>query len=224
MTKLTLISSATCPYVQRAIIALKEKGAAFDVVYVNLMDKPDWFLKLSPLGKVPVVKVEREGKPDAVIFESSVIVEFVEETSPGPKLHPADPVEKAQHRAWMEFGSATLGDLNKLWFAKDQASYDTAREAVIKKLQRLEETVAGPFFAGPSLSCVDTVFGPIFRQIDTVEALTPLGLLAGLPKVQTWSKALAARKSVQEAVPDNYAELFAGRLKRMEAHVLKVPA
>ena len=55
MTKLTLISHVLCPYVQRAVIALKEKGADFERIDVDLSQKPDWFLKISPLGKVPVL-------------------------------------------------------------------------------------------------------------------------------------------------------------------------
>ncbi|MBC8845342.1 glutathione S-transferase N-terminal domain-containing protein, partial [Escherichia coli] len=69
---LTLISFTTCPYVQRAIIALKEKNVDFDVVYIDLANKPDWFLAISPLGKVPVLKVELPGETEAILFESSV--------------------------------------------------------------------------------------------------------------------------------------------------------
>lgn len=72
--KLTLISFPTCPFVQRAVIALKERGVDFDVVYIDLADKPDWFLKISPLGKVPVLKVEAEGRAPAILFESTVIL------------------------------------------------------------------------------------------------------------------------------------------------------
>jgi glutathione S-transferase len=46
-----------------------------------------------------------------VLFESAVICEFVEETQPGPKLHPEDALDRAKHRAWMEFGSAILADI-----------------------------------------------------------------------------------------------------------------
>src|SRR5262249_53227565 len=66
MDKLTLISHDLCPYVQRAVIALSEKGVPFDRVYIDLNAKPDWFLAISPLGKVPLLKVG-----DHVIFESA---------------------------------------------------------------------------------------------------------------------------------------------------------
>ncbi len=63
--KLKLISHKLCPYVQRAVISLKEKGVPFERIDIDLDNKPDWFLKISPLGKVPVLQVG-----DKVVFES----------------------------------------------------------------------------------------------------------------------------------------------------------
>jgi glutathione S-transferase len=77
---LTLISHPLCPFVQRAAIVLLEKGVSFDRINVDLADKPDWFLALSPTGKVPVLKVSQEDGSDAVLFESMVICEYLEET------------------------------------------------------------------------------------------------------------------------------------------------
>ena len=82
--KLVLISHALCPYVQRAVIALLEKNIAFERVDIDLGNKPDWFLKVSPLGKTPVLLVD--GQP---IFESAVICEYLEDTL-SPRLHPAE--------------------------------------------------------------------------------------------------------------------------------------
>ena len=113
---LTLVSHRLCPYVQRAAISLVEKAVPFERVYVDLADKPAWFLALSPLGKTPVLKVN-----DRAIFESAVILEYLEETGPHP-LHPADPLRRAEHRAWIEFGSAVLNDIAGLYSAKDQAA------------------------------------------------------------------------------------------------------
>lgn len=226
MTKLTLISFPLCPYVQRAIIALEEKGVAFDVVYIDLANKPDWFLNLSPLGKVPVLKVEREGREPAVVFESSVIVEYIEETAGGRHLHPADPLERATHRAWMEFASATLADLFRLTSAADAADLPHAREAVIAKLRRLEDTLApeGPFFAGGEFSYVDAAFAPAFRQIGVVNSVAETHLLDGLPRVTAWAKALAERPSVKAAVPEDYRERYIAWLEAKHAAVLKATA
>jgi glutathionyl-hydroquinone reductase len=73
--KYHLISSVTCPWVQRSVILLRVKKVDFDVTYINLREKPDWFLKLSPHGKVPVLQVG-----DEVLFESNAIAEFLDET------------------------------------------------------------------------------------------------------------------------------------------------
>ncbi|MDH3236478.1 MAG: glutathione S-transferase N-terminal domain-containing protein, partial [Alphaproteobacteria bacterium] len=74
---LTLVSHHLCPYVQRAAIALAEKAVEFERIYIDLANKPDWFRALSPLGKVPVLKVD-----DRALFESAVILEYLEETQP----------------------------------------------------------------------------------------------------------------------------------------------
>ena len=105
MQKLTLISHDLCPYVQRAVIALTEKGVPFDKIYVDLASKPEWFTAISPLGKVPLLQIG-----DEVIFESAVIIDYLEETQPNP-LYPQDPLARAKQRAMVEFGSAMLSDI-----------------------------------------------------------------------------------------------------------------
>src|SRR3954467_6447021 len=111
MSGLTLVSHELCPYVQRAAIALAEKGAEFARITIDLADKPLWFKRISPLGKVPLLQLSRPGREPQVLFESAAICEFIEETQTGNALHPADPVLRAQHRAWIEFGSSILSDI-----------------------------------------------------------------------------------------------------------------
>src|SRR5438445_13377744 len=118
---LKLISHKLCPYVQRAVIALTEKGVAFERIDIDLANKPDWFLKISPLGKTPVLVVG-----DRAIFESAVILEYLEETQSKP-LHPADPLVRAEHRAWIEFGSVVLNDIAGFYAS---ASADTINAIV----------------------------------------------------------------------------------------------
>lgn len=204
MPKLTLISHDLCPYVQRAVIALTEKGVAFDRVYVDLANKPDWFLAISPLGKVPLLKVG-----DAVIFESAVILEYLEETQ-GKPLHPADPLARARHRAMIEFGSATLADIWGLEIAQTRETAMAKVEALRQKFVRLERDLehdfgAGPWFAGETFGLVDAAFGPVFRYFDLFDRLLDHGILAGKPKVTAWRAALAARPSVRDAVVADYA-------------------
>lgn len=222
MTKLTLISFPTCPFVQRAVITLKEKGVDFDVVYIDLANKPDWFLELSPLGKVPVLKVERDGHEPAIVFESAVIVEYLEETAPGAKIHPQDALERARHRSWIEFASQVLGDLWRFSVATTEDEFTAAKSALRGKFERLESVIIGPLFAGEQLSYVDIALAPVFRQIDVLETIAPLGLTDGFAKVDACRVELAARESVRQAVPEDYRERYLDGLRSKHAFVLKV--
>ncbi len=204
MPTLTLISHHLCPYVQRAAIALSEKGVPFERITIDLADKPDWFKALSPLGKVPLLRVSEAGKPDGVIFESAVILEYLEDTQ-APALHPADPLERARHRSWIEFGSAILNAIGRLYNAKDETVFAKESAEIGALFDRVEAELAdGPYFAGASFSLVDAVFGPIFRYLDVFEAAADLRLIDGRARVAAWRAALAARPSVQTAVAPDY--------------------
>jgi glutathione S-transferase len=221
---LKLISHKLCPYVQRAVVALKEKGVPFERVDIDLADKPDWFLKISPLGKVPVLVVTTE-QGEAALFESNVICEYIEETQGGLKLHPSDALKRAGHRAWMEFGSAILADLWGLETTTDPAVFESKRLALVAKFARVEAALgAGPFFAGGQFSLVDAVFAPIFRYFDVFDELAELGIFKDVPKVRAWRAELGKRPSVRTAVGKDYPQLLRAFLARHDAHLLKLAA
>lgn len=222
--KLTLISHTLCPYVQRAVIALTEKGVPFERIDIDLANKPDWFLKISPLGKVPVLLVAGEDR-EVALFESNVICEYIEDTQGGARLHPKDPLTRAKHRAWMEFGSTILSELWGLETTGDPAVFETKRKAVAAKFMQVERTLgAGPFFAGENFSLVDAVFAPIFRYFDVFDQLTDLSVFAETPKVRAWRSELAKRPSVKSAVSPDYPKLLHAFLVRYDAHMLKLAA
>src|ERR1700753_2862002 len=149
-TQLRVISHKLCPYVQRAVIALTEKGVPFERVDIDLANKPDWFLKISPLGKTPVLMVG-----DAAIFESAVILEYLEETEPKP-LHSPDPLRRAEHRAWIEFGSTLLNDIAGFYAAPDETTFKARTAQLEQRFARLESRVAAePWFDGAAFSLVD---------------------------------------------------------------------
>lgn len=220
MPKLTLVSHDLCPYVQRAAIALLEKGVRFERVNIDLADKPDWFERVSPLGKVPLLKVDG----DAVLFESSVICEYLEETQPHP-LHPADPLERARHRAWVEFGSAVLSDLWGFETAKDAATTERKAAALKAKFMRVEGSLGdGPYFAGERFSLVDAAFGPVFRYFDVFDTIIEHGIFAEAPRVRSWREALSARPSVRDAVSPDYPDRLRGFLRTHDAYLHRVAA
>src|ERR1700687_4096614 len=206
---LRLISHKLCPYVQRAVIALSEKGVAFERIDIDLANKPVWFLAISPLGKTPVLQVG-----DTAIFESAVILEYLEETEPKP-LHPADPLSRAEHRGWIEFGSAGLRDIAGFYAAPEEAAFKTKTSQLEQRFARLEARVeASPWFDGENFSLVDAVFGPGFGYFDWLCEIADWGILAGKPKLARWRNALAARPSVRTAVSAEYPALLADFLKR----------
>jgi glutathione S-transferase len=206
---LHLVSHTLCPYVQRAAIALAEKDVPFERSWIDLSAKPDWFLALSPLGKTPVLVVG-----GSAIFESAAILEYLEDTQPRP-LHPADPLERARHRAWIEFGSAILNDIAGLYSAPDATAFDAKALALRLKFARIEAELSdGPWFAGPDFNLVDAVFGPVFRYFDTFERFGRFGILDGLPKLARWRAALASRPSVANATVREYPELLEAFLRR----------
>jgi glutathione S-transferase len=223
MTKLTLISHELCPFVQRAAIALGEKGVAFERVNVDLANKPAWFLAISPLGKVPLLKID-----DAVIFESAVILEYLEETQANP-LHPTDPLTRAEHRAWIEFGSTILNDIWSFYTATDDSVLQAKAQALTEKFARLEQRLGdGPYFDGARFSLVDAVFGPVFRYFDAFDRIGDFGILAGKPKIDAWRQALAQRPSIRRAVSADFAErlwtFLQARNSRLSALMIKEAA
>jgi glutathione S-transferase len=216
---LKLISHKLCPYVQRAVIVLTEKGVAFERVDIDLANKPDWFLGVSPLGRTPVLMVGEHA-----IFESAVILEYLEETQEKP-LHPADPLRRAEHRAFIEFGSAVLNDIAGFYSAPDETSFKAKAGQLEARFARLETRVAAaPWFDGEHFSLVDAVFGPVFRYFDVFDTIGEFGILANKPKLARWRTALAARPSVRSAVSADYPALLRDFIDRRRSWLSQLQA
>ena len=200
-TPLVLVSYALCPYVQRAAIVMLEKGIPFQRTDIDLANKPDWFLALSPTGKTPLLRVG-----ETSIFESSVICEYLEDIA-GPHLHPADPVDRARHRAWMEYASATLDAIAALYNAPDEHMLLAKAQRLRGHFERVEQALGGgPFFEGGRFSMVDAAFAPVLRYFEVIDVDDTLGLFQGLGRLGAWRKALAVRPSVQQAVAPDYPQ------------------
>ncbi|MDH5182153.1 MAG: glutathione S-transferase family protein [Gammaproteobacteria bacterium] len=216
MTNLTLVSFNLCPYVQRSVIALKEKGMDYAVEYVDLYDKPDWFLQISPFGNVPVLKVG-----DQVLFESAVITEYLDEIA-APRLHPEDPLQKAIHRAWIEVISAGLVDAYKLMIANSEEEAIAAVHSVQEKFTRLEGRLAdGEYFASEKFSLVDAAAAPMMQRLQWCEDIKPLGIFDNHSRVAQWRDALLARPSVIDSVLPDIVDIFVEYIKGNRSPVFK---
>lgn len=212
---LTLISHHLCPYVQRVAIALAEKRIPFERTYVDLAAKPDWFLAISPLGKVPLLRCDA-----GVLFESAVICEYLEDAYPETSLLPADPWQRARLRGWVEFATATLADIWGFETAQDEVATRGKALDLRKKFIRVEEALdGGPFFSGGRFSLVDAAFAPVFRYFDLFDQIADFGVFADLKKVAAWRDHLAARESVQNAVTPDYRQRLSQFLARRQAYL-----
>jgi glutathione S-transferase len=197
--KLKLISHKLCPYVQRARIVLDEKSIPHEIEFIDLANKPCWFLDLSPLGKVPVLLVDGQ-----VIFESAVIAEYLDEITAG-SLHPADPLQKAGNRAWIEFASKTLDAISAFYSSVSELDFEKSVDTLKLRFRRLESILGeGPWFNGSHFSLVDAAFGPVFRYFDVVEKYADFGVFDDTPKVCEWRRELRKRASIRRAVVDDY--------------------
>jgi len=197
---------------------MRAKKVDFEVTYVNLRDKPDWFLEISPHGKVPVLKVDGE-----ILFESNAIAEFLDEEVK-PRLHPADPIKRARNRAWTDFVPDFAKALNGIGYAKTREAMEEGFEKAKKPVSRLERALAtergndGPYFNGDKLCLVDAAYAPFLQRFKLVEDVLQTGLLKDFPLVQAWSNALLANETITGAVPDNFLEEFAGNHQRRETY------
>ena len=214
---LELICFPLCPYVQRSVITLLHKEVLFTLTHIDLAHKPEWFLAISPLGKVPCLRIDN----DTVLFESQVINEYLDETLP-PPLHPADPLERARHRAWIALGGEALGDQFQMMVAQGEERFTAAHRQLFDKLQRLETAMGdGPFFAGERFSLVDAAIAPLFMRMEILHALRPLPSWESLGKLRRWTAQLMELPEVASSVRADFASLLRNYLSEKGSLLLR---
>ncbi len=193
-----VVSSSSCPFAQRTRMALLEKGIPFSVAEISLDDKPDWFLAISPYSKVPLL---RDG--DAVIFESAVIGEYLEEVCPEPPLMPADPVSRAKVRVWVDFANVRfIPHVYKLMMAQEPDAQKQQTELLFTALRQMEEHLAGAdagrFWIGDQLTYADLAFYPHLERFCAVEHYRGVTVPDDCARLKAWFAMMSARESAQK--------------------------
>ena len=203
--QLHLIGHQLCPYVQRVAIVLEEKGVTYKRTDIDLDNKPSWLKMISPTEKIPLLVIGN----NLALFESNVICEFIDEISKG-SLHPSDPITKAQHRAWIEFGTAILDLIADLIYRdKTKKAFENTLCKINQKIRHVETAIEGPEYFVPSgFHMVDAAYSTLFRYFIFFEGTFDFDLLRELPKSQNWSRVLMKRRSVKNAVPKGYDNLL----------------
>lgn len=214
MKRFKLITHTLCPYVQRSVITLLEKSVPYERVDIDLANKPEWFTKLSPMGKVPLLVLNEQD----VLFESAVICEYIDTVTDGALLA-TEPLLRAKQQAWIEFGSNILQMIAKWYHAKSHAEYLEVSANLHKAMEHLEAHIKLPYFYGDNFTLVDAVYGPIFRYFVVLESQGVITPLANNIRVRKWTEQLMQRASVQQAVSSDYAELLIEFIKQRDGYL-----
>jgi RNA polymerase-associated protein len=178
-----LYDAARCPYCARVRIVLAEKSVEYEVVEIDLADRPAWLYEKNPSGRVPVL--EEDGW---VLPESAVIMQYLDERWPEPPLLPADPADRALARLVLERDEELTGPYYALRRGEEGAS-----ERLAGRLARLDGVLrARPWLGGSAYGLADIGYVPwILRARDN------LGVdLGPYPALGAWLGRLLERPAV----------------------------
>ncbi|CAN0909417.1 Glutathione S-transferase DHAR2 [Linum grandiflorum] len=179
-----------CPFCQRVQLTLEEKKIAYKLHLVNLSDKPQWFLDISPEGKVPVVKFD-----DKWVADSDVIVGIIEEKYPEPSLVTPDEFASVGSKIFISF----------INFLKSKDSSDGTEQALVEQLKALDEHLKahGPLVAGEKISGVDLSLAPKLYHLETALGhFKKWTIPQDLTQVHSYLKTLFSRESFQKTKPE----------------------
>ena len=181
-----VISFKICPFVQRVTALLEAKKVPYEIEYISLSNKPQWFLDMSPTGQVPVL-VTNSG---VALFESDAIMEYLDEV-----ILPLEPElsseQRAVNRAWIyQATKHYLVQCSAMRSADERTLFDRTGK-LGKAFQKAEIALdSGPYFNGDVLSNVDVAWLPLLHRASIINKHTCYDFLADFPKVKAWQSAL----------------------------------
>ncbi|GAA6150794.1 glutathione S-transferase N-terminal domain-containing protein [Pseudoteredinibacter isoporae] len=170
-SSMTYFSDARDHYSHRVRIVLAEKGVSVDIIDVDPDNKPEELADLNPYNDLPTL-VDR----DLSLYESKVMMEYLDERFPHPPLLPVYPVARAQSRLWMH-------RIEKDWSPMvDTILSGKSKEAVAKARKDLKDSLLAiapifsemPFFMSEEFTLVDCCLAPILWRLDLMEIKMPV--------------------------------------------------
>ncbi|MCC5642979.1 glutathione S-transferase family protein [Nostoc sp. CHAB 5824] len=209
MSNIQLYFAKASTFSQRTRVVLLEKGIDFTPIEIDLQNKPDGYTQISHYGKVPAIK-----HGDVVIYESTIINEYLDEVFPEPPLLPRDAAAKAIARIWIDYANTRLVPaFNKFLRGKDSQEQEQGRREFTEALLYIEQEGLGKgdYLLGDQFSLVDISFYPWFERLPLLENFRKFTLPAETPRLQTWWNSLSDRSSIQAVANpvDFYLERFA---------------
>tara|TARA_B110001469_G_scaffold16657_1_gene16871 strand:- start:178 stop:777 length:600 start_codon:yes stop_codon:yes gene_type:complete len=164
-----LYSNSTDPFSHRCRIVLFEKGMDFEVIDVDLSNKPEDLSILSPYSDSPVL-VER----DLVLTDANIINEYIDERFPHPQLMPADPVMRARARLFLKDFESQLFIHMKALESNEKSKKDAAKKIVTETLIQLTPIITKQeYLLHEEYSMLDVAMAPLLWRIDHYEIKLP---------------------------------------------------
>ncbi len=212
-----IVCFKTCPYAHKALTILKLKNVDCEVEFIEKNNKPDWFLKLSPEGKVPLLIIDEQN----VIFESDAILEYIEETYE-PKCMVEDNITRAKHRALNYMVSSYFGVFFKIFEATTEDGLNKAIEPVCKALTKIEDMLKeeNKYFAGQELSFGDIALFVFFVRLNILENDFGFNITQNLPKISKLKQNLLQTKLTETLVSD-FKQEFIKKYKKDNSYICK---
>ena len=196
-----------------------EKELPFELIEVDLSNKPDWFLTVSPYGKVPVLVVD--GK---TIYESAIINEFLDERYPFPPLMPVEPFARAKARIWMDYCTNKYLILSRKLLTDNgndelqSQNKEKLKQALIYiEKECFEKNMNGDFWLGETISLVDLHYAPFFERFGAFKELFGVEWPKECVKLLNWWNAIQERESYKMTVlpTDAHVDLYKSLMRKV---------
>ena len=219
MESIKIYSSARCPYAQRTRMLMIEKEIPFELTEVDLRNKPDWFLAVSPYGKVPVIVDDGQ-----TIYESAIINEYLDEKYKSIPMMPEEPVERAKARIWMDYCTNKYLTLSrKLLVDHGNEELQTENKKKMKESliyiekECFEKNANGPFWLGNNISLVDLHYAPFFERFGAFKELFGVEWPKECIKISDWWSAIQKRDSYKMTVlpTEEHVDLYRSIMQNM---------
>ncbi len=199
-----IVSFKICPFVQRVTALLEAKNIPYDIEFISLENKPQWFLDISPNGQVPVL-ITDNGK---ALFESDAIAEYLEEAFPA--LEPGlSPEHKAVNRAWSYLASKNYLVQCSAQRSPDAAALEERSGKLGQSFDKIEKQLGDTtFFEGESIGMVDLAWLPLLHRADIIQRKSGYDFVGHRPKLKKWQKHLVETGLAEKSVAPDFVEAF----------------
>lgn len=200
-----IVSFTICPFVQRVTAMLEAKKTPYEIEFISLKEKPQWFLDISPNGQVPLLITEN----GTTLFESEALIEYIQDEY-GFFDSKITNEEKALERAWSYLAAKNYLIQCGTMRSADELTFLEKVEKLKVSFFKIEKQLSGKtkFFKSNKISGVDIAWLPLLHRALLVEQVSGYDLFEDMPKVKEWQGSLKATGLFEKSVSNDFTERF----------------